>query len=184
MVSDRLLNLRKSMGKSKSAMAALVGVSDKTWSSWESGDTEPTASMYADIFRVCGRSMTRDMMEHERPELFSGLTADSPTREMRSALAEYIISMASERMVRAMYYTAFSSTGSDFDCQLQEWCMLDHMPMHIRLGVAQQIDTLYEVCEAAGMLINTGECMPDVEAFRKGLELGRQAAKKGKNRYK
>ena len=77
----------------------------------------------------------------------------------------------------------FGGHGSNPEPQMQEFTMIDHLPMKDRVTIAQLVNTLWEMAQARGELVCCDHIMPDVDLFRAGILKGTDAAKGGKNAY-
>ena len=177
-----LQNLRKRVGLPKYRMAEMVGVDLRTWDKYESGKASPRVDEFIawfDLFRVDALAA---VLEYLYPDVYT-LTQDSSIDELRRAALHYIGNVASDRTIQKFDFLVFGRHGSNIGAQSEEFVMLDHLPLTMRLAVASLIDILYETASANGLLVNTEHAMPNVETFRDGLRKGREAVMEGKTSY-
>lgn len=177
-----LQKLRARTGLPKYKMAEMIGVDLRTWDKYESGQTAPRVDEFISWFDLFSVDALTSVLEYLYPDVYT-LTRDSSIDELRRAALHYIGNVASDRAVRKFDFLVFGEHGSNIGAQSEEFVMLDHLPMTMRLAVASLIDTLYETASANGLLVNTDRIMPDVETFRDGLRKGRAAVMDGKASY-
>lgn len=178
-----LQNLQKRVELKKGRMAEEAGVDLRTWERYITGQAAPRVDEFIswfDYFEVDALPM---VLEYLYPEVYSDLSDQSDTNALRKAAIHYIETIASPHAVRKFDYLVFGGHGSNIEAQSEEWLMLDHLPLTMRLAVASLIDTLYAAAEANGLLVNTDCVMPKMEVFHDGLRKGREAVMDGQNSY-
>lgn len=178
-----LQKLRVETGNSKSKMAEIVGIDLRTWEKYESGQSCPRVDEFISWFDMFHADALRYVLDYLYPDVYDGLSHQSDSVSLRHAAIHYISDVASDHAVRKLDYLVFGGHGSNIEAQSEEWLMLDHMPLNMRLAVAALIDTLYETADANGLLVNTDCVMPKVEVFHDGLRKGREAVMDGQNSY-
>lgn len=177
-----LRNLRKRVEFSKSKMAETVGVDLRTWDKYESGQIAPRVDEFIAWFDLFGVDALTSVLEYLYPDVYS-VTPESNMADLRGAAVHFVSNVASDRAVRKFDFLVFGEHGSNIEAQSEEFVMLDHLPLTMRLAVAALIDTLYETASANNLLTNTEHVMPNVETFHDGLRKGREAVMDGKSSY-
>ncbi len=178
-----LKNLRINSGLSVNKMAEVMYVDRRTWQRYEDGKSSPTVPEFLRCFSIIGESAMKSVLDFLYPDAYKGLSEESSTDQLREAAAHYFLNVAPDKVVREWDYIMFSEHGSNMYPQLQEFTMLDHLPLEMRLIVANLIYDLYRIAELKGELIETNHVMPDVEAFREGMEKGENAVIEGLGSY-
>lgn len=174
---------RTAAGMSISAVAEALDKDDKTYANWERGKSSPSLPMAIRCFEVMRQPIMHPLMNYFYPEEFGTLNNDSDPDAIRNALNIYLNEIATDDEVRKIAYLVFGEHGSSWKHQLEGFCALDHLPMYARVMVAQTILTNYELMELRGQLIHTECVMPNIEVFKKGYHLGKNAAVLYENKY-
>ena len=178
-----LQNLQNRVGLKDGRMAGEAGIDPRTWERYITGQAAPRVDEFIswfDYFEVDALPM---VLEYLYPEVYSDLSDQSETKALRKAAIHYVENIASPHAVRKFDYLVFGGHGSNIEAQSEEWLMLDHLPLTMRLAVAALIDTLYETAVANGLLVNTDCVMPKMGVFHDGLRKGREAVMDGRNSY-
>ena len=174
--ANLLRKLRLETGYSKSKMAETVGIDLRTWEKYESGQASPRVDEFnADALRY--------VLDYLYPGIYDGLGHDSRTGDLRKAAMHYISNVASDHAIKKFDFLVFGEHGSNIEAQTEEFTMLDHLPLTMRLAVASLIDILYQTAEANNLLVCTDCVMPIIDVFHDGLKKGREAVMDGKQSY-
>ncbi len=181
--ANLLHKLRIETGFSKSRMAETVGVDLRTWEKYESGQAAPRVDEFIAWFDLFHADALRYVLDYLYPDIYDGLTQTSPMDNLRQAAMHYISNVASDHAIKKFDFLVFGEHGSNIEAQSEEFTMLDHLPLTMRLAVASLIDTLYATAEANGLWVNTNHVMPRVDVFHDGLQKGREAVMAGKQSY-
>lgn len=178
-----LVEIRKRSKSSKERMAEAAGVSFKTWTKAEQGETELTLSQFVSVFLNLGEPVLRNLQEIIYPDIYKELGKDSQTDAIRKAGTTWVNTIATDQQVRLWNYILTGPHGSNANAQLTEFAMIDQLPMRYRLIVAQNILMLWRLAQAEGELVGTNDITVDVQAFADGIAKGRDAVLSGKNSY-
>ncbi|MDY5327189.1 MAG: helix-turn-helix transcriptional regulator [Gemmiger sp.] len=181
--AEMLKELRLESGLSKAAIAEKLWMDDHTWARYESGQSAPDVPDFVWIYDQMGRDILGDLLRFLYPQCYEGLSPGSDITALREAISHFFLSVASDRTVREWAFLMFGGHGSNPGPQMQEFTMIDHLPMKDRVTIAQLVNTLWEMAQARGELVCCEHIMPDVEMFREGVLKGTDAAKDGKNAY-
>lgn len=182
-LSTLLIKLRIRHGLSKFKMATLAEVSDHTWDRYESGESSPTLPEFINIYNELGEDALRDILSLMYPDKYNCIVSESNINDLRESLIHYFSHVASERVIREWAFLTFGEHGSSSLAQLEMFTMIDHLPMKYRYMVAESISKYYEMASAHNELVATDEAIPDVELFRIGLNLGKEATMEKKESY-
>lgn len=174
-LAEQLKKLRESRGLSMAKMALIMGVDPHTYARYESGLSAPSVDEFVFAFHSLGEGALRWALDYLYPDKFSDLSGDDE-KKMRDQATLFFSCVAGRRIVSEWCYIMFGHHGSNAEPQMEEFCMIDHLPLQYRYAIAQMVDTFWRMAESRGELIATEEQMPDVELFRLGLEAGRRAA--------
>ena len=164
-------------------MATLAEVSDHTWDRYESGESSPTLPEFINIYNELGEDALRDILSLMYPDKYNCLVSESNINDLRKSLIHYFSHVASERAIREWAFLTFGEHGSSSLAQLEMFTMIDHLPMKYRYMIAESISKYYEMASAHNELVATDEAIPDVELFRIGLNLGKEATMEKKESY-
>lgn len=178
-----IIDLRTSTGKTKEEMAEIFNVSYKTYLRYESGESAPTGPEYLYAFSSLRRDGMRIAMDFLYPDVYRGLSDESQTDEMKKAITHYVNQLATIHEVRGLNYLLFGGHGSAWRAQLDEFLMIDHLPMHARPVVAAVVYELYQLHEKLGTLIGNDAEMPDIQHFVDAYIKGREASHRGEESY-
>lgn len=181
--ANLLRKLRLETGYSKSKMAETVGIDLRTWEKYESGQASPRVDEFIAWFDLFHADALRYVLDYLYPDIYDGLINDSRTDDLRKAAMHYISNVASDHAIKKFDFLVFGEHGSNIEAQTEEFTMLDHLPLTMRLAVASLIDILYQTAEANNLLVCTDCVMPVIDVFHDGLKKGREAVMNGKQSY-
>ena len=169
-----LTDLRTRKKISKSKIAEILGVDKHTVARWETGVSCPNLTDLILLYEYYGESPAKHLLELLYP--YKSTTFGDPIEAYRIRAALYYLNRATDHQVRVWDYMMHGFHGSEADAQIEEFCALDHMPMHYRYFIAQQVYVFYMMAQQRGELINIGTTMPDMDIFVRGLKGGQKAA--------
>lgn len=178
-----LRRLRSDAGLSRSRMALLLGMDQRTLEKYESGISAPRVDEFISYFDQVGADALRYVLDFLYPDTYSSLSPSSPPDDLRGAIVHFILNVASEHTVRELDFLIFGDHGSSITAQAEEWTMINHLPLSMRFAVASLVNSLYTVASNSGLLVSTDHVMPNVGYFRDGLQKGKTAVIGGKSGY-
>lgn len=178
-----LKELRESHNLSVSKMADLMKVDRRTWQKYEDGFISPSVIDFISFFDVLGKDALRPVLDFLYPDIYKGLSASSDITDLRNAAIHYLENIASDRFVRECVYIVMGSHGSNIEPQLQEFTMIDHLPLFYRYAIAEQVLIFWRLATTRNELIAPDHVMPDIDLFMEGLEKGINAIRQGKESY-
>lgn len=168
-----LSELREKKGLSQVKMADLAGVDRHTWRRWESGANSPTVEDLVTVFDRMGESLAWPLLEILYPD--NDFDPDH-IQYFRREAAEHYLEKASDHHLKVWHYMKNEIPEQEFNAQVEEFCALDHLPMHYRYFIAEHIYVYYMMARNQSELIRTNEVMPDVGLFSRGLIRTQKAA--------
>lgn len=169
-----LKDLRINSGLSVNKMAEVMYVDRRTWQRYEDGESSPTVPEFLQFFTLMGESAVRAILDFLHP-VYQGLSEESDIDTLRDAAAHYFKEIAPDHVVREWDYIMFADHGSNCYPQLQEFTMIDHLPLEMRTIIADLVCNLYRIAELKGELIGADHIMPDVSALVEDIEKGKKA---------
>ena len=169
-ISGLLMQLRQKKGLSKAKMADALGIDKHTWIRWESGASAPSIADLVMVYETMEEPILRPMIDILYPHEDD---YHESTTAARKSIAEYILDKAPDRTIRMYRYMM---ERPEADQQLEEFCALNHLPLHYRFFVAQQIYVYYQMARQHGELIYTDTHMPDLDIFASGMKRVQKAA--------
>lgn len=179
-IAQILKELRETMGASKAKMAANLGVDERTYTRYESGESCPTLAVFISMLDNIEMPVMPVISRYLYPELYA---ENSGVDELRRWLADYMLYGASDREVQQIYYILEGKHGSPREAQVQLFAAFDHLPIDARLTVAKLLFNIYEIEDARGELINTSEATPDIELLHNALIKATLAVIEGRSSY-
>lgn len=182
-IAEFFRNLRRERGLSKLKMANLLYMDDKTWDRYEQGKTSPSIGEFIWICEKLNVDALRPVLDILYPDTYKHITPQTDIDQLREAAAHYFMHVASDRTVREWDYITFGQHGSDMTAQMQEFCVIAHLPLEYRVLIARLVKSCWDIAEAKGELINPNNVMPDLDLFSSGIEKGHQAASEGLKSY-
>lgn len=186
-INDRLANafkqLRINQGFSINKISNLVYVDAKTWAKYEAGTSSPSIPEFCRIFSILGKDALKVVLDIIYPETYGTISPNSDTAVLRQAASHYFLNVASEQMVRQWNYLLFGNHGSNIEPQMQEFCMLDHLPLDYRLAVAQMIYSLFNIAASKGELLCPNNVMPDLGILSDAISISQKSVSEGKDSY-
>lgn len=178
-----LRNLRLEMGYSKSKMAECVGVDYRTWDNYEAGIASPRVDEFIHYFDIFSADALRCVLNFLYPEVYDSLTPESNADDLRQACVHYVSTVASEHAIRKMDFLIFGEHGSCVFAQSEMFVMLNHLPLAMRMIVADMVSSLYYIAVTNELLVNTDRIMPCIDIFEQGRIKSKQAIANGKTSY-
>ena len=184
--SDLLANMfresRNRSGKSQEWVANKLGVSKKSVQNWESGMSTPNLITTFEWFNVIGIPMYPFFMSVLHPIEIADINKNTEEEKLRKALNVYIQEMP-EHYIRELLYFCFGNHGSSPNGVLEILTAYLHLPLTMRISIAQSIATNYEICLAHNLVTNTDNVLPNSAAIEYFIDAGKKAALDGKDSY-
>ena len=181
--AEALRQLRIQNGYTKAEMCIAANVDIRTWNKYESGESAPDVAKFLYIFAALGKDAMHTVLHIVYPETYADLSPEDETQRFRETAAHYILNAASDRTVRELNFLIHGQHGSNIEPQMQEFTMLDHLPMAYRYAIAEMIYTFWRLAESRGELVRTDRIMPDIDVFLAGLTQGQEAANDHRDSY-
>lgn len=182
-IARTLKNVRTMHNLSIEKLANLVYVSPSTWSRYERAISSPPVDIFLKAFDVLSENAMRHSLNMLYPEIYSGQNSTTNIKDLRNSACHFFMNIASDHTIREIFFIMMGKHGSNVFAQIDEFTMLDHLPLVYRFAVAQQIYTFWEIAVARGEIICPEDIMPNVENFRNGLLKGGLAVQAGQNGY-
>ena len=178
-----LKDLRKKHGLSKLKMANLLYIDDKTWSRYEEGLSEPTVTEFINIFATLGEDCMKPVLDLLHPDIYKDICPDTTIDGFKEAAVYYINNIASDRFIRQFNYLLYGQHGSSSDSQMQEFTMINHLPLQYKVIIAENIRTMWRLAESRNEILSKNHIMPDLVLFDDALKAGQKAAGLYKQSY-
>lgn len=182
-IAELLHTLRTKRGLSKSKMADRLYIDDKTWSRYETGETAPSIDDFIWMLNELQEDVLRPVLDLLYPDTYKSLDNDVDIQQLRRAASHYITHIASERTVRELDFILFGHHGSSVESQMQEFTIIEHLPMQYRMIIAKMVLQFWNLAKSRNELISTDKIMPDIELFRDGIIKAEEATKNFRNFY-
>lgn len=179
-IATMLRESRMESGKTQKFMAKSMGKSIGTIQNWESGYGSPNMIDIMEWFDCIGINPLRYILNFIHPDEYKNLDSID---EFKKSLNTYMNDIASDDEVRKISFNVYGNTGSSWHSQLDMLTALNHLPLHYRVLIAQQIYDAYMICESTNKLVNTDHVKPNVDVLHDAIEKGRESAKKGHHGY-
>lgn len=175
-IAKRLADLRAQKGYSKTKMAEFLGVDKHTWSRWETGENVPSVIDFFLIYDKLGDNPISTILDMLYPDNEYFSHGNIPIEAARKNIAKYFLEDASDHQVRAVSFILNGPHGSDADAQMEEFCAINHLPLHYRYFIAEHIYVYYMLARQNRELILTDHIMPDMDIFTDGLKAIQKSA--------
>lgn len=182
-IAEMLRKSRIESGKTQKFMAKSLRKSIGTIQNWESGYGTPDIIEMIEWFECIGVNPLRYILNFIHPDKFNDLCEETDMVDLKIALNDYMNDIASENEVRKISFNVFENTGSSWYSQINMLTALNHLPLHYRVLIAQQIYDAYSICDATNKLINPDCVKPDIEDLKSAINKGRESAMKGHQGY-
>lgn len=180
-IATLLKDSREKAGISQEIMARKLDVSRKTVQNWESALSCPNVKHLIKWFDVVDVPIYPYMLSIKHPE-FEALNANSSDAEIKNALLSAIKDMNISQM-RQSFFEMFGAHGTAPAGMGEVKTAYLHLPMYVKVGIAEIICTQFEIAQARGELVKPDHIMPDVEALRKYISAAKNAVIEGKETY-
>lgn len=173
---------REASGKSQDYVAKKLGVSRKSIQNWESGVTTPTLSMTFEWFDAIGVPMYPYFMSILHPIEIEGISYNTDEGKLRKALDVYVKEMP-DNMIAESLFLFFGKHGSSPEGVLEMITAYLHLPLPMKIAIAQNIYVTYEMCEVTNILGNPNDVKPNAETIRICADIAKDAVVNGKDSY-
>lgn len=163
-IANVISYVRKNAGLSRSKLAALIDVSERTIANWENGVSKPDADHFLDVFYACNQHLISVMRTMNSEQMFGG---DISPEEIRQRLIAMIRSETTDEMNRELLYNLSADHGSDAAAQLHMCTAYNHLPREDRYDICGTVIDRYELRKDQGRLIRTEYAVkPDIEYLK------------------
>ena len=173
---------RAAAGKSQDQVAKALGISKKTVQNWEAGDQAPNFKMALAWFQALGVPMYPYLMELLHPQEFAHINAESDMETLRAALHKYVDEL-DDAHVRELLFLLYGDHGSSPTGVLDVMTAYLRMPLAMRVCVADNILTNYQMAEATGMAKGDNHVIVKTETIERFVDTAKQAVLNGKETY-
>lgn len=184
-INERIaLILRESREKanvSQDYIAKKLNISKKSVQNYEASISVPNVKMIIKWFEAVDVPIYPYMFQLSHPELIA-LNANSSDAEVRNALISVIQDMDINQM-RQHFFEMFGEHGTAPKGMGEVKTAYLHLPMYVKIGIAEIISTQFEIAEARGELVQPDKIMPDKEALKEYIEKAKKAVIEGKDTY-
>lgn len=170
---------REDAGISQDKLASMLGVSKKSVQNWESGICSPSEYDALSWFHALNLSPLRYYLQFLYPDTFYNIESD---KDVDNALEACIKGLSPARKRKLLYMLQGKHGSTPFGI-LELVITHLHLPMSVRVTMAQILLTNYEIAAARSDLKNTDEIMPDIDLLRQSLTSGMKAAMNSQETY-
>lgn len=180
-ISKMLRDAREKACVSQDFVAKKLNVSRKTIQHIENGDSIPNVKTVLKWFEAVDVPVYPYLFTLSHPEL-SALNANSTDAEVKNALLTVINDMDMKQL-RQHFFEMFGEHGTAPKGMGEVKTAYLHLPMYVKIGIAEIICTQFEIAEARGELVQPDKVMPDKEALREYIAKAKEAVINGKETY-
>ena len=181
MVASMLRNARHESGVSQDYLANALGVSKKTVQNIENGVSFPNIKTIIKWFQTIDIPIYPYLFRLSHPELLS-LNANSTDTEVRDALISVINDMDIHEM-RKHFFEMFGEHGTAPEGMGEVKTAYLHLPMYVKVGIAEIICTQFEIAQARGELVQPDKIMPNTDKLKEYIDKAKKAVIDGKETY-
>lgn len=179
-VADILKQSRYKTDKSQDYMAKMLGVSQRTVSSWENGYTMPDVPQFYQWFNVLCMPPHPYVLKLLYPDVDSKHFDNEA--EMNKALLKLAQDLP-EHSKRKLLFILEGKHGSSPVSVIDMMVANLQTPLRDRLNICQAIISNYEIAEALDLLTDKNAIRPSVKNLKDALESGIIAVRKRLNSY-
>ena len=172
---------RDKAGMSQDAVAKRIGVSKRTVQNWESCMSTPDVREIMQWFDAIDIPIYPYMLRLSSPER-ANITAGSTDVDVRAAMLRLIQNMDVHSM-RKNFFEMFGEHGTAPDGMGEVKTAYLHLPMDVKVGIAEIISTQFEICQAQGRLVQQDHVMPDIDNLKRYISAAKKAVIEGKETY-
>ena len=180
-VAVMLRTVRDKSGISRDFMSKQLDVSKKTIQNWEEGYSLPNIKHFYNWFKVCDFPLYPSMLRMNNPALMT-ITANSSDEEVREAFRNVIDTMDIHYM-RQHFLEMFGETGTAPEGMGEVKTAYLHLPMYVKVGIAEIICTQFEIAQARNELVKPDIVMPNIDILKNYIDKAKQAVINGKSTY-
>lgn len=181
-ISEMFKQSRIASGKSQDWVAKKLGVSKKSVQNWENGMSIPNLLVTFEWFDVVGVPMYPYFMNVLHPLEIADIKPTTEEAKLRKALDVYVREMPSS-LLQELLFLFFGKHGSSPNGLIDTICAYLHLPLSMRIVIAESIDTAYELCESNNLLVCNDDVKPDINRIKTFVESAKTSAKNGKQSY-
>ena len=180
-IAKMLKDSRCNAGISRDYMSKTLNVSAKTIQNWEDGISSPNAKHIMKWFDTLGLPIYPSLLKISNPEL-QDLNANSSDNQVKEAIISTISNMDIAQM-RQHFFELFGEHGTAPDGMGEVKTAYLHLPMDVKIGIAEIICTQFELCQATNRLVSPDKIMPDLDKLKDYINKAKIAVINGKNTY-
>lgn len=180
-IAQLLRESRNSAGISQESIANALGVSRKSVQNWESGASAPNIKTLIKWFDFLDIPIYPYLFRVSNPE-FERINANSTDQDIKNALLKSIQDMDMSQ-IRKQFFEMFGEHGTAPAGMGEVKTAYLHLPMYVKIGIAEIICTQFEIAQARGELVKPDHIMPDVDALKSYIEMAKKAVIEGKDTY-
>ena len=180
-IAEILRESRDKSGMSRATLASKLQVSKSTIQHWEEAESVPNITTLIKWFDVIDIPIYPYLFRLFHPE-FNFINADSTDEEIKDALIVLLDDMDINN-VRQNFFEHFGHHGTPPRGMSEVKTAYLHLPMDVKVGIAEIICTQFEICQAQNRLVQPDHVMPNIPELKKYIESAKQAVIEGKDTY-
>lgn len=178
-----LRDLRSKSGLSVSKMADAMMIDRRKWQKYEDEKASPTVPEFLKFYEIMHECALKPVLDFIYPDVYSNVYPGTEDIDsIRKSAAHYIMNVAPDRLVRELDFIFFSQVGDTY-AKMQEYTMLNHLPLTCRYVIGTNVASMYQIIRDENRLIRTECVMPDEDAFYLALNRCREAGLSGEKSY-
>lgn len=172
---------RNNAGVSRDYLANVLNVSTKSIQNWEDGTSSPNAKTIMKWFDALGLPIYPYLLQINTPGL-DLLNANSTDQQVKDALIDVVSNMDMSQM-RKHFFELLGKHGTAPDGMGEVKTAYLHLPMDVKIGIAEIICTQFEICQAMNRLVQPDKVMPDLRKLKDYICKAKVAVINGKDTY-
>ena len=180
-IASMLKQSRSSAGISREYVAKELGISSKTVQNWEECTSSPNAKYIIKWFDAVGIPIYPYLLKQANPSL-EELNANSTDIQIKDALLDLINNMDITQM-RKHFFELLGEHGTAPDGMGEVKTAYLHLPMDVKVGIAEIICTQFLICQAQNRLVQPDKIMPDINKLEDYISKAKKAVVEGKSTY-
>ncbi len=152
-IASYVSSVRNRAGVSRSKLAGLLGVSERTIKNWEDGVSQPDAELFLEMLDACNEHLANVIRHFEFMDIFDDAEADA--EQIRQTLITCIRSTTTDDMNRKLLYNLCANHGSDATAQIELCTAYNHLAMEDKYDICKLIVERYRLRSEQNRLIRT-----------------------------
>ena len=167
-IDEIIRNVRTKAGLSRTELADLLKVSEKSVRNWETGASTPDADVFLQIFFVCDEHLERSILKLKYPDLYGNSDIEVTDAVARQMLMTYLRNEMSDDIARKLLYCLIGEHGSNAGAQVNLCCAYNHFSMEDKYEICKFIVERYKLRKAQDRLVClNGDAEPDLELLER-----------------